>query len=184
MNCSLPGSYVHEVFQARILEWFAISSSRGSSWPRVWTWDSWPPAGQVGSLPLFHSGFPGGSDGKESACSAGDSALIPGLGKFPWRWEWQPTPVRLPGESRGLVGYRLWSLKCQIRLSKSNFTGILIRRGPLGRQRGHNWYVCAKERPCENTKKVAVCKPRRETSGKTNLITFDLRFLASRNVRR
>ena len=29
-----PGSSVHGVFQARILEWVAISPSRGSSWPR------------------------------------------------------------------------------------------------------------------------------------------------------
>ena len=29
------------------------------------------------------SGFPGGSDGKESACSVGDQDLIPGLGRFP-----------------------------------------------------------------------------------------------------
>ena len=28
-------------------------------------------------------GFPGGSDGKESACKAGDSGLIPGLGRSP-----------------------------------------------------------------------------------------------------
>ena len=28
-------------------------------------------------------GFPGGSDGKESACSAGSWGLIPGLGRFP-----------------------------------------------------------------------------------------------------
>ena len=34
MDCSLPGSSVHEIFQARILEWVAISYSRGSSWPR------------------------------------------------------------------------------------------------------------------------------------------------------
>ena len=33
-DCSLPGSSVHEIFQARILEWLAISFSRGSSWPR------------------------------------------------------------------------------------------------------------------------------------------------------
>ena len=37
MDCSLPGSSVHRVFQARILEWVAIFSSRGSSWPRDWT---------------------------------------------------------------------------------------------------------------------------------------------------
>ena len=43
-------------------------------------------------------GFPGGSDCKESACSAGDPGSIPGLGRFSWRREWQPTPVFLPGE--------------------------------------------------------------------------------------
>ena len=32
--CSLPGSSVHGSFKARILEWAAISSSKGSSWPR------------------------------------------------------------------------------------------------------------------------------------------------------
>ena len=32
MDC--PGSAVHRISQARILEWVAISSSRGSSWPR------------------------------------------------------------------------------------------------------------------------------------------------------
>ena len=34
MDCSLPGSSVHGIFQARVLEWVAISFSRGSSWPR------------------------------------------------------------------------------------------------------------------------------------------------------
>ena len=37
MDCSPPGSSVHEIFQARILEWVAISFSRGSSQPRDWT---------------------------------------------------------------------------------------------------------------------------------------------------
>ena len=37
MGCNLPGSSVHRVFQAGILEWVAISYSRGSSWPRDWT---------------------------------------------------------------------------------------------------------------------------------------------------
>ena len=34
MHCSPPGSPVHEIFPARILEWVVISYSRGSSWPR------------------------------------------------------------------------------------------------------------------------------------------------------
>ena len=37
MDCSPPGSSVHGIFQARILEWVAISSSRGSSQSRGWT---------------------------------------------------------------------------------------------------------------------------------------------------
>ena len=37
MDCSLPGSSVHGIFQARILDWVVISYSRGSSWPRDWT---------------------------------------------------------------------------------------------------------------------------------------------------
>ena len=31
MNCNLPGSSVHGIFQAKILEWVTISFSRGSS---------------------------------------------------------------------------------------------------------------------------------------------------------
>ena len=34
MNCSLPGSSIHGILQARIIEWVAISFSRGSSRPR------------------------------------------------------------------------------------------------------------------------------------------------------
>ena len=33
-DCSLPGSSVHGISQARILEWVAISFSKGSFWPR------------------------------------------------------------------------------------------------------------------------------------------------------
>ena len=40
VDCSPPGSSVHGILQARILEWVAISFSRGSSWPRVQTWVS------------------------------------------------------------------------------------------------------------------------------------------------
>ena len=40
MDCSLPGSSAHGILQARILEWVAIPSSRGSSWARDWTWVS------------------------------------------------------------------------------------------------------------------------------------------------
>ena len=39
-GCILPGSSVHGILQARILEWVAISFSRGSSWLRNWMWVS------------------------------------------------------------------------------------------------------------------------------------------------
>ena len=38
---SLPGSSVHGIFQARVLEWVAIFFSRASSQPRDWTWVSY-----------------------------------------------------------------------------------------------------------------------------------------------
>ena len=34
MNCSLPGSSVHGILQARILQWVIVLFSRGSSWPK------------------------------------------------------------------------------------------------------------------------------------------------------
>ena len=37
VDCSPPGSSVHGILQARILEWVAISFSMGSSQPRDWT---------------------------------------------------------------------------------------------------------------------------------------------------
>ena len=37
MDCSLQGSSIHGIFQARVLEWGAIALSRGSSRPGDWT---------------------------------------------------------------------------------------------------------------------------------------------------
>ena len=60
-------------------------------------------------------GFPGGSDSKESAGSAGDIRDAGSwVRKIPWRGKWQPTPVFLLGKSHGqrsLVGYSPWGLK-------------------------------------------------------------------------
>ena len=39
MDCSLPGLSVHGILQAKILQWIAISFSRGSSWPTDRTLD-------------------------------------------------------------------------------------------------------------------------------------------------
>ena len=79
MDCSLPGSSTHGIFQAGVLEWGAIAFS-----------DFHVKTMETGSCYLFSScpgwdrgwlGFRGGSAGKESACSAGDLGLIPGLGR-------------------------------------------------------------------------------------------------------
>ena len=49
-----------------------------------------------------HLGFPGSSDGKESACNAGRPGFNPWVGKIPLRREWQPTPggLRSMGSQR------------------------------------------------------------------------------------
>ena len=63
---------------------------------------------QTGMIPFC--GFPGGSDGKESACDVGE---VP-LSWIPWRREWQLNPLCLPREfhgQRSLAGYSLWGCK-------------------------------------------------------------------------
>ena len=64
MDCSLPGSSVHGIFLARIMEWVAISSFpafpsfRGSSPPRNKLASPVSPVLQAESLPLSHKGRP------------------------------------------------------------------------------------------------------------------------------
>ena len=51
---------------------------------------------------------------KESASKCRRPGFSPWVGKIPWRREWQPTPVFLPGEfhrQRNLVGYIPWGSK-------------------------------------------------------------------------
>ena len=59
--------------------------------------------------------FPGGTDNKASDHNVGDlPEFDPWVRKIPWRREWQPTPVILPGElcgQRNVVGYSPWSHK-------------------------------------------------------------------------
>ena len=62
MDSNPPGCSVHRILQARTLEWVAISFP-------------------IGIYYVHTKGFPGGSVGKESACNAGDTGLIPGLGR-------------------------------------------------------------------------------------------------------
>ena len=103
MDWSSPGSPVDEIFQARILKWFAMFSSRASSGPRDWTKVSccllhW----QVDSLPLSRLGSPtnaewssfkvrwlvllgspGGASGQESTYQCRRLKRLPGSGRSP-----------------------------------------------------------------------------------------------------
>ena len=56
--------------------------------------------------------FPGGSDGKGSACSAGDSGLIPGQ-EGPLEKGMATTPVSLARESHGQRSLAGYSLSCR-----------------------------------------------------------------------
>ena len=51
MDCSLPGSSLHGILQARVLEWVAISFSGGTSQPRDQTWVSHIPGKRLSSEP-------------------------------------------------------------------------------------------------------------------------------------
>ena len=83
MDCSLPRSSVHGIFQARVLEWVAISFTRGSSWPR----DRTRVSCTVGRrCTIWATREAGGSLRKESTCNAedtGDLGFIPGSGRSP-----------------------------------------------------------------------------------------------------
>ena len=67
MDCSLPGSSIHEIFPARVLEWGAIAFSARS----------------VNTQLTFLLCFPGGSVVKNLPANAGDTGSIPGLGRSP-----------------------------------------------------------------------------------------------------
>ena len=101
VDCSPPSSPVHRIFQARIPEWGAKSSSRGSSWCRDQTCVSCI-AGR-----FFSTG---------ASLVAQKVKHLPAVwetqvGKIPWSRKWHPIPVLLPGKSHGqrsLVGYSPW----------------------------------------------------------------------------
>ena len=62
----------------------------------------------------FHGSKSDGSDGKDSACNAKDPGFHHWVRKIPWKREWLPTPVFLPGECHGqrtLAVYSPWDHK-------------------------------------------------------------------------
>ena len=129
-DCSLPGSFVHGILQARILEWlpfpspgalldpgiepgllycrqiFYRQSYRGSNFAT-----RLGPQETQASRILINLWLPRWLSGKESACQCRivrRHGFDPSVGKIRWRRKWQRTPVFLPGEyygQRSLTGY-------------------------------------------------------------------------------
>ena len=91
-------------------------------------------------------GFPGGSDGKESACNAGDLGSIPGLGKSPGGGNGNPLQcscLENPHGQRSLAGYSPWGrtesdtterLGTQGRVYSNTAAGRQVRPLRLGKQ--------------------------------------------------
>ena len=121
MDCSLPGSSVHGLLQAKILEWLAIPFSRASFWPRDQTWVSciagrfftvWATREahmyiyvyvrvymytDTASQPYIYIASQVALLVKNPHAKARDAG-DPWVEKIPWRRAWQSTPVFLPGE--------------------------------------------------------------------------------------
>ena len=124
MDCSLPGSSVHGILQAKILEWLAISFSRRSSWSRDWTHVSHIAVRvyhlstrEAVSIPYtVFIWLPRWLSGKEYICQCRRHKrhlFCPWVGKIPWRREWLPTLVFWSGvfhRQRSLMGYNPWDL--------------------------------------------------------------------------
>ena len=89
-------------WMASLIWWTCVWTSSGS-----WWWAGRPGVlRSMGSQRVGHNwvaelnwtdsiqlGFPGGSDGKESACHVGDPGSISGVRMIPWRGGWHPTRV-------------------------------------------------------------------------------------------
>jgi len=88
MDCSLPGSSVHGIFQARVLEWGAIAFSVKHPGHTL-NLEKFNKGKNLGSFTLETSwGFPGGSSGKEPTCHYRKSkrcGFNPWVEKIPWR---------------------------------------------------------------------------------------------------
>ena len=114
MDCNLPGSSVHGISQARVLEWVAIFSSRGSSRPRDGTHGllcllHW----QIGSLLLSHWGSPSAPKSSD-LLGVGDFGICPELSfcQTPWGGAGRGTPspaewrlCPLPVGTAGTISY-------------------------------------------------------------------------------
>ena len=103
MDCSPLGSSVHGIFQAKILEWVTISSSRGSSQPGIEPKSPVSPALQADSLPLSHLGSPSICLYKHKSTSRRvDKKLIPVI-TYLVEEDWKEDNIRLERRFCSLV---------------------------------------------------------------------------------
>ena len=83
-----------------------------------------------GRVPIKMGGFPGGSDGKASACNAGDPGLIPGSGRSPG--EGNGNPLQYSCLEHSMDGGAWWATVHGIAEShmteQLHFTSIKMRR--------------------------------------------------------
>ena len=102
MDCNTPGSSDNGILQARILEWVAMSSSRGSFWPRDQTHVSYVSCiGRQGTLFKKHlRDFPGSPMVKIWHFHYKGHGFYPWLGKFCLPWD---APKKSMETSRMLV---------------------------------------------------------------------------------
>ena len=118
-DCSPPGSSVQGILQARILEYVAVPSSRGSFWPRD----------QI-CISYIFCWLPCGSAGNESTCNAGDLGSIPGLGRPPG--EGKGDPLQYPG-LENFMDYIVHEVaKSQTWLSNFHFTSSCLLHWQAG----------------------------------------------------
>ena len=139
MNCSPPGSSVHGILQARILEWVAMPSSSRSSWPRDWTCILVSPAlvdvffttSATWEALQIHivkqqSGLPWLLSSKKSSCNSGDGLQCRRCSFSPWLerspgWgngnPFQYSCLEKSHGQRSQVGCSPWGCKSQTWLS-------------------------------------------------------------------
>ena len=97
--------------------------------------------------------------GKASDCQCRRSGFNPGIGKIPWRREWLPTPVFLPGKShrqRILVGYsprgckrvrHNWATEQQLNLHDSVIPILQMRQQVLDEISLRSWHLAKVTQP-------------------------------------
>ena len=87
-------------------------------------------------------GFPGGSDGKESACNEGDLGLIPGLGRSPGEGKGYPLQYSGLENSMGVTKSRtgLSDFHFLFQVRTIQLTSLPQKQGPSTRKTLPLWY--------------------------------------------